>query len=360
MPSPLIALDASLWDEPTTGIGLYTRCLASALEGEGAALEHFGARVSGAHPRGEMGSSAYAITRLPSLLSASPARIFHALGNFNLPLVRLPGKAYVLTVHDLIPLMLRETASFSFRWQFRIWLGHSVKLADRIICVSGRTRDDLVDRFPDAASKVSVVYNGVDHVDPGQLSSEEESFLRALGLPENFALYAGSLDLRKNVDLVLDACERLHTRGRRATLVLVGQSWFGSGRVEERISRLRRRGLDVRALGYQSAAVFYALMRRASVFVFPSRYEGFGLPPLEAMRLGVPTLVSHAGALPEICGDAALQVDPDDAEGLSQVLERLLLSPEERQRWSERGRQHAEAFTWKRAARETLALYESL
>ena len=355
-----IALDASLWDEPTTGIGLYTRCLSDALTAEGVSVEHFGARHSGAHPRGPLGSTAYTVTRLPAQLAASRARIFHALGNFNLPLTRSPGKAYVLTVHDLIPLLLRETASTAFRWQFRIWMGHSVKVADRIICVSETTRDDLEAAFPDARGKTTVVHHGVDHVDPGALSEDEERFVRALGLPETFALYAGSLDVRKNVDLVLDACERLHDRGKRITLVLVGQSWFGSSRVEARISWLRDRGLDLRSLGYQSSAIFYSLMQRASLFVFPSRYEGFGLPPLEAMRLGVPTLVSTAGALPEVCGEAAIRVAPDDPEAVAAALVRMLGSVQERREWGERGMAWAKRYTWARCARETAAVYASL
>ena len=120
---------------------------------------------------------------------------------------------------------------------------------------------------------------------------------------------------------------------------------------------MRAEGHDIRALGYQEDAVFYALMRRAAVFVFPSRMEGFGLPPLEAMRLGVPTVVSDAGALPEVCADAALAVSPDDAEGLAQALARLLRSKEERWAWAERGRARAAGFTWARCAQATLEAY---
>ncbi|WP_224243665.1 glycosyltransferase family 4 protein [Hyalangium gracile] len=354
-----IAFDATLWDEPTTGIGLYTRCLASALEGEGVSLERFGARVSGEHPRGRMGRTGYALARLPGDLRGSRARLFHALGNFNLPLTRTPGKAYVLTVHDLIPLTMRKTVSTAFRWQFRLWLARSLMLADRVICVSAHTRDELLARFPEAAGRTEVVHNGVDHVDAEHLDLTGEAFVRALALPRDFVLYAGSLDVRKNVGLVLDALERLRARGRSASLVLAGQSWFGSGAVEMRVGRMRAEGFDIRPLGYQSAPVFYELMRRAALFVFPSRGEGFGLPPLEAMRLGTATIVSNAGSLPEVCGAAAPAVDPDDAEGLAEVVDRLLRSPEERRSWAEKGRRQAAAFTWKRAAEQTLAVYET-
>jgi glycosyltransferase involved in cell wall biosynthesis len=354
-----IAFDASLWDEPTTGIGLYTRCLASALEGMGVRLERFGARISGEHPRGRSGRTGYALARLPEDLRDSQAQLFHALGNFNLPLTRVPSKAYVLTVHDLIPLTMRETVSAAFRWQFRLWLARSVAVADRVICVSAHTQDELLARFPEAAGRTVVVHNGVDHVDAERMDPTGEAFVRALALPKDFVLYAGSLDVRKNVGLVLDALERLHAQGRKVSLVLAGQSWFGSGPVETRVGRMRAEGFDIRPLGYQSAPVFYELMRRAALFVFPSRGEGFGLPPLEAMRLGTATIVSNAGALGEVCGDAAPAVRPDDAEGLAELMDRLLRSAEERRTWAERGRRRAADFTWKRAAEGTLAAYEA-
>jgi glycosyltransferase involved in cell wall biosynthesis len=306
-----------------------------------------------------MGRTGYALARLPRELRDSPARLFHALGNFNLPLTRVPGKAYVLTVHDLIPLSMRETVSTAFRWQFRLWLTRSLRVADRVVCVSGHTRDELLARFPEAADRTEVVHNGVDHVDTERLDATGDAFVRALALPKDFVLYAGSLDVRKNVGLVLDALERLRARGRKVPLVMAGQSWFGSGAVEKRVGRMRAEGFEILPLGYQSAPVFYELMRRAAVFVFPSRGEGFGLPPLEAMRLGTATVVSTAGSLPEVCADAAPAVGPDDAEGLADAIDRLLRSPEERRHWAEKGRLQAAGFTWKRAAEKTLAVYEA-
>lgn len=355
-----IAFDASLWDEPTTGIGLYTRSLASALEGLGVSLERFGAQHSGEYPRERMGRTSYTLARLPQDLGRSGARLYHAHGNFNLPLTRVPGKAFVLTVHDLIPLLMPETVSRAFRWQFRLWLSRSLALADRVVCVSARTREDLLARHPEVAGRTEVVHNGVDHVEGWTVDPTGEKFLRALSLPKEYVLYAGSLDVRKNVSLVLDALERLRAQGRPVSLVMLGQSWFGSGGVEARVRRMREEGHDIRPLGYQSEPIFYELMRRASVFVFPSRYEGFGLPPLEAMRLGVPVIASTAGSLPEVCGDAALLVSPDDSEGLAHAIDGVMRSPLEQRRLSEAGRRQAARFTWKGAAEKMLAVYESV
>lgn len=355
-----IAFDASLWDEPTTGIGLYTRSLASALQGLGVPLERFGAEHSGEHPRGRMGRTGYTLARLPQDLGRSAAPLYHAHGNFNLPLTRVQGKAYVLTVHDVIPLLMPETVSRAFRWQFRLWLSRSLSLADRVVCVSARTRDDLLALYPEVSGRTEVVHNGVDHVDGWKVDPTGEAFLRALSLPKEYVLYAGSLDVRKNVSLVLDALERLQAWKRPVSLVLLGQSWFGSGAVEARVRRMREEGHDIRPLGYQSEPIFYELMRRASVFAFPSRYEGFGLPPLEAMRLGVPVISSDAGSLPEVCGDAALMVSPDDSEGLARAIDGVMRSPLEQKRLGDAGRRQAARFTWKGAAEKMLAVYESV
>lgn len=355
-----IALDASLWDEPITGIGLYTHQLHRALTSSGLEVERWGARKSGELPRGRASRSGWTVVNLSGELERRKPRLFHALANFNLPFSRVPGVPYVLTVHDLVPLLLPETVSTAFRWQFRLWLARAATVADRIICVSEVARDSLLAAFDVDPSKVSVIHHGVDHVE--QVAPPDATtvkWLDALGLPETFVLYAGSLDARKNVGLVLSAMEQLHTQGRHATLVLAGQRWFGSGAIEKEVLRLKERGVDVRPLGYLEDSVFYALMKRAGVFVFPSRYEGFGLPPLEAMRLGVPTIISNAGSLPEVCGDGAWQVGVDDVGALADKIDRLLGSDGERRSLSARGRAHAARFSWAETAKATRAIYES-
>jgi len=123
---------------------------------------------------------------------------------------------------------------------------------------------------------------------------------------------------------------------------------------------LRAVGLDIRPLGYLAEPLLWALMAAAPLFVFPSRDEGFGLPPLEAMALGTPVVVSNAAALPEVCGDAAVQVDPDDADGLATALQRLLDDPAERSRRSDAGRAHARDFRWDAVAAHLVEVYRRL
>jgi glycosyltransferase involved in cell wall biosynthesis len=341
-----------------TGIGLYTRQLHRALSGAGESVDRWGARTSGERPRRSASRTAWTMAHLASALSARRPRLFHALANFNLPLQRVPGVPYVLTVHDLVPLLLPETVSTAFRWQFRFWLARATTVAEQIICVSNVTRASLLEHLDLDPSKITVIHHGADHVEsvapPDRITT---AWLDAQGFPDPFVLYAGALDARKNIELVLRAIEYLFRQGRRATLVLAGQRWFGSGTIEREVVRLKNAGLDVRVLGYLEDSVFYALMKRAGVFVFPSRYEGFGLPPLEAMRLGVPTIVSDAGSLPEICGQGALSVGVDDVSGLAQRLDTLLGDASARAARAQAGLEHARLFSWAKTASQTQAVY---
>jgi glycosyltransferase involved in cell wall biosynthesis len=356
-----IAIDATLWDERTTGIGLYAKHLVRAMEAQGVQVRRVGARSSGENPRGAMGRTRFFLAELPGVLERCPEPLFHGVSNFNLPLMRVPGKKLVLTVHDLVPELLPETVSTAFRWQFRLWLQRSLRVADQVICISEKTRDDLLRWLPELnPEKTHVVHLGVDHVArvPAP-DSVGERYIDALGLPSSYILYAGSLDVRKNVRLLLDALEPLRARQNRSpTVVLVGQSWFGSGPLEKRIGQMRADGWDLRPLGYQEDPVFYEIIRRASVFVFPSLYEGFGLPPLEAMRLGVPTIVSDGGALPEICAAGARVIPTNSPEVLAQALDELLRDPAARTALGAKGLAHARTFTWEEAARQTLRVYE--
>jgi glycosyltransferase involved in cell wall biosynthesis len=360
-PVPIsVALDATLWDEPTTGISLYGRAVAGALTERGISVLRVGARRSGEFPRRLRSRTLYTLAELPRVLPRTRADIFHAIANVDLPLVRVPGVAYVLTVHDLIPLTSPETVSRAFHWQFCLWLQRSLALADHVVCVSQFTRTRLLAFHPKLdPARVSFVHNGVDHVRPVPLDPVSEAWLRSLGLPERWVLYAGALDARKNVGLLLDALEELGPATAPA-LVLAGQRWFGAGPVERQIGALRARGFDIRPLGYLTEPVLWAVMARAPLFVFPSRDEGFGLPPLEAMSLGTPVIISDASALPEVCGPAAVQVPVGDATALAMQIANLLDDPRQRAQLSEAGRTHARPFTWNRVAEHLDGIYRTL
>jgi glycosyltransferase involved in cell wall biosynthesis len=295
-----------------------------------------GARRSGGFPAAEPHTPHAA--ELPLLLPRTGAPLFHAVANVDLPPVRVRGIAYVLTVHDLIPLTSPDTVSRPFHWQFRLWLARSLQLADHVVCVSDWTRKTLLARFPALpSSRVSMVHNGVDHVRSTALDAVSEAWLRSLGLPERWVLFAGALDARKNVGLLLSALE--HLGPAAPTLVLAGQPWFGSEVIERRVGTLRRRGVDIRPVGHLVEPLLWALIARAPLFVFPPATRGSGCPrkPWRSGRRWC-----EQRRLASRCRPAAAYVDSMTSP-VARTLVRLLDA-----RTRMREAVSAQAFTWDR------------
>jgi len=190
------------------------------------------------------------------------------------------------------------------------------------------------------------------------LSPEEVARFRATqALPTPYIFYLGTLEPRKNVVRLLEAYARLRQRGiTEYPLVLAGAKGWG---YEEIFARVQELGLDeqVRFVGYvpyEAAPLWY---NAAALFVYPSLYEGFGLPPLEAMACGTPVVASNTSSLPEVLGEAALLVDPLDVEALAEAMARALLQPALRERLRQAGLARAACFSWRRMAEQTMAVY---
>jgi glycosyltransferase involved in cell wall biosynthesis len=357
-----IALDTSLVGGRTTGIGLYTENLVSALarRGLGDRLIAVGGRSSRLpagllHLPARSGSrSAWMIGEVPEILLNRRVALFHGMANFLLPL-RRPGRTrLVLTVHDLIPLNHPETTSRAFRLQFGAWMAHSLSLVDRVICNSESTRATLLERFPRVAAEV--IHLGADHVPSrAQLPRSEE-----IGKP--YFLYVGALDARKNLPTLLAAFELWCRRNGRnqAALVLAGPATFGSERVLTLVKRLRERGHDIRVLGHLSSTRLWSLLAGAELLCCPSHHEGFSLPPLEALALGTPVVASDIDVHREVLGDAALLVPPDSVEGFSEAFTRILSDQGGTRSLRQRGLARAATFTWERCAEQTEAVYRGL
>jgi glycosyltransferase involved in cell wall biosynthesis len=354
-----VALDASLFDEPVTGIALYAKELHRALLDIETPVDLWGAQQTGSIRRTGPSRTAWTLAELPFQLNKHRPKIFHAVSNFNLPLIKIPGVRYVLTVHDVVPLLMPDTVSMRFRIQFQGWLANSVKIADAIICVSHEAKRTLIERFDVDENKISVIYHGAEHaLLAPEVDETTHAYFEVQNFSKPFVLYSGALDARKNVGLLVEAIEHLFEAGNKTTLVLSGQRWFGASSIENRVRNAQAKGVDIRFTGYLETPVFYALMKRAGVFVFPSLYEGFGLPPLEAMTLGVPTVVSDGGSLPEICSPGALVVNRFDSKQLAHVLNSLLNDEKKRKALGAKGTKHAQTFSWQKCARETTAVYE--
>lgn len=270
-----------------------------------------------------------------------------------------PTTKVVITIHDLIPLILPEYRHSPISRLYTALVSRAARKASAIIADSQNTKNDIVRLLRLPGERVRVVGLGVDSfLGPMAHYEAMEALRQRYPLPDNFVLYMGGFDPRKNLGTLLCAMSILKRRGQRVAVVLAGAE-------KEAISTL---GSLAETLGLTDQVIFLgmvpeedkpALYSAASVFVYPSRYEGFGLPPLEAMACGTPVIASNAASLPEVVGDAGLLVGPLDSEALAEAIGTVLEDQELRARLGELGIERAKGFRWEETARRTLEVYHT-
>ncbi|MBN1812424.1 MAG: glycosyltransferase family 4 protein [Anaerolineae bacterium] len=310
--------------------------------------------------------------RLPIPVEAitGPLDIFYS-PDFVLP-PTLRATRTLLTVHDLSFLHYPDAFVPSLRAYLERVVPCSVARADRVLADSESTRKDLITYFGISSEKVQVLYSGVDERFRPDPEPEEKTRLKArYGLGDQpYILSVGTLQPRKNYVRLIKAFANLQPANLQlanlqlANLQLAdlrlaiagGCGWLYEGILAE----AEKHGDRVRVLGFVDDADLPALFRNAALFAFPSLYEGFGLPVLEAMACGTPVVCSNASSLPEVAGDAALMVDPFDVDALAQAMARALEDVDLRQEMVAKGLAQAERFTWEGAARQLLDLFEAL
>lgn len=265
-----------------------------------------------------------------------------------------PDVPLALTVHDLSYELYPEFFSPKQRlWHRAVRPRALARRAAIILAVSETTKRDLVERWGIAPERVRVTFEGARaETEPDRATLE--STRRRHRLPERFILHVGALEPRKNHLGLLDAYHQLRplTRFNGLGLVLAGPSGWNNASVLRAIRQSPYRD-DIRLIGYVPETDRASLYRLASVFAFPSFYEGFGLPPLEAMAAGLPVVASHAGALGEVIGDAGMLTDPYRPAELADALATVLDSPALASLYAARGRARAKAFTWDACAKKT-------
>ncbi len=279
------------------------------------------------------------------------------------PLITLPAslsKPAVVTVHDLTTVLYPESHRFKVRVSILPFLTRTLDTARQIVVDSRATADDLRFHFPECAGRVRVVYPGVRRAFRPGSTELIETTRYEVGCPEGYILYVGTLEPRKNLPLVLDVWESMRKDDRSVPpLVLSGGSGWHSRGLLRRIESLEPEGLIY--LGRTDRQFLVRLFQSASVFVYPSLYEGFGLPPLEAMACGIPTITSDRSSLREVAGEAAVKIDPEDPQALAQALRRILSEPQLAADLGSRGTERAASFSWARAAEEMETIFlESL
>lgn len=286
-----------------------------------------------------------------------PVDVVHST-TFCVPEFRLRPKGLVVTIYDLSFITHPELHLSANVDHCLAGTRRAIERADAIIAISGHTRRDLVERMGAPAERI--VVTPLAH-DPGLAPVTDVARLAAVrkryGLPERFVLFLGALEPRKNLPRLLEAYAALPAALRRDVhLVVAGMRGWLNDSVHAHVRAL---GLEptVHFAGYVDGADLAAVYSLATLFAYPSLYEGFGLPVLEAMACGTPVLTSDGSSLPEVAGDAALQVAATDVDAIADGLRRILEDPALRGELSARGIKQAAKFSWDQCARQTLEVY---
>jgi glycosyltransferase involved in cell wall biosynthesis len=371
-----IAVDCSALHGPVDGIGRYLRSVLSRCLRSGPASHQWLllgrsraglARALGLHEDlagtdgRDLGHIRFLADHLPvdagrvaSLASSQPlwARRFCPEVYWG-PAHRLPlwlpdTTARVVTVHDMCWRMYPDTMRASTRWLDSVLMPRALRAADRVIAVSRSTASDIATAFPDVEDSIVVIHEAAEALP----AAEDRDTLRAAGITRPYVLYVGTREPRKNLQRLIDAFRRLpNGLADKTDLVIAGgRGWGQAADVS---------AAGIRTLGRVDDRMLSTLYRHAACLAFPSLYEGFGLPLVEAMSFGTPVVASSTSSIPELVGDAGLLVDPLDVDAISRALSAVLTDHQLRARLGSRAIKQAARFSWDLAASETLSTFAS-
>ncbi len=361
------------------GVGTYTRNVIRAL----GRLDHFNEYFLIGSPQkvAEIGPLPPNFQTIPLLDDGSTAKGYlecrGILKRWNCDLVHIPYLfwmprslpcPYVMTVHDVLEHMYRAHDRSSLRRSLHFHLTRRVlKGAAKILAVSKYTKSDIEKLFGIPASRIEVVYNAIDERFLGGHASDAERQVLAERylVTYPFLLYAGRISPHKNLVRIIEAFSALKAELEKdgrfpdLKLIIIGDELSKHPDLRRTVIRSGVQN-DVRFMGFVPIEILRVFYDTAKIFVFPSLYEGFGLPPLEAMAHGTPVVTSNTSSLPEVVGNAAVLVNPENVFEIMRALLRVLLDQTVRDKYKQRADEQVKKFSWDASARQTLAVYEAV
>ena len=375
-----VAIDASAMPRQLAGAGVYTYQLVRALAAtpgdhelfvfarpglfDELAAQQARLRVIHVDPSSRASRFLWEQARLPTLLRRLRIDVLHSPHHHTPFLLRRPSSVRtprrVVTFHDVTFLLLPQRYPLGRRLYMTAVTNAAAEVADAVITPSETVRRDVIDKLGVASDRIVAIPEAAA---PQYAPVEDEDVLGRMRskyqLPSRYILSVGSLEPGKNRARLILAYARLRSEGLDCPLVVVGQpAWHYQG--DRYVARALQLDEHVRYLGYVPDEDLPALYSGATLLAFPSLYEGFGLPVLEAMACGTPVVTANVSALPEVAGDAALQVDPRNIDALAEAMGRLLSDDTLHADLRARGLERAKQFSWERTARETLSVYQAV
>ena len=296
--------------------------------------------------------------------------LFFALLRYRIDLYHSPTSAFALwgrrkrivTIHDLSFLFYPEMYSKRRQLAHRFWLKRAVDFSDKIITVSKNTKEDIIKFYNAEPEKINVIHLGIDNkvYYPLKESFHFGQIQRKYNLPKRFIFAVGRLEPRKNFVNLIKAYAILKRKtDLKEKLVIIGNKGYRYKDIFKTVENLNLKK-EVIFLGYVPQKDLPYIYNLASLFVYPSFYEGFGLPPLEAMACGIPVITSTTSSLPEVVGEAAILVNPYNVEEIAEAIYKVLSNKELAEKMRRKGLERAKQFSWEKCGRETLRVYEEV